>query len=151
MFDAYFHLWNNGTPHWEREKRAWEIEQEKEWTEVLSKSSKREAKKLEKAQKHVHFAKIVQSPPKVKFQPHISLAFGSFTSRVDPQLSASQKLVFGKHSSLSSASGSQRENVQSIITASSPAGSSGPLSAPSAWAWATTAVLATSQYGAGFV
>jgi len=30
MFDIYFHLWNNGTPHWEREKHAWEIEQEKE-------------------------------------------------------------------------------------------------------------------------
>lgn len=40
-FDCYFHLWNNGTPHWEREKRAWELEQEKEWTEVLSKSSKK--------------------------------------------------------------------------------------------------------------
>lgn len=25
-FDVYFHLWNNGTPHWEREKRAWELE-----------------------------------------------------------------------------------------------------------------------------
>jgi hypothetical protein len=23
-FDAYFHLWNNGTPHWEREKHLWE-------------------------------------------------------------------------------------------------------------------------------
>jgi hypothetical protein len=43
-FDVYFHLWNNGTPHWEREKRAWEIEQEKEWTKVLSRSAKREAK-----------------------------------------------------------------------------------------------------------
>jgi hypothetical protein len=29
-FDVYFHLWNNGTPHWEKEKRVWEIEQEKE-------------------------------------------------------------------------------------------------------------------------
>lgn len=28
-FDIYFHLWNNGVPHWECEKRAWEIEQEK--------------------------------------------------------------------------------------------------------------------------
>lgn len=25
-FDCCFHLWNNGTPHWEHEKRAWEIE-----------------------------------------------------------------------------------------------------------------------------
>ena len=46
-FDAYFHLWNNGTRHWEREKRAWELEQEKEWTTVLSKSAKRELKKQE--------------------------------------------------------------------------------------------------------
>jgi hypothetical protein len=45
MFDVYFHLWSNGAPHWEREKRLWEIEQEKEWTTVLSKSSKREEKK----------------------------------------------------------------------------------------------------------
>ena len=37
-FDLYFHLWNNGTPHWEREKRAWEIEQEKEWTLVHSRA-----------------------------------------------------------------------------------------------------------------
>jgi hypothetical protein len=45
MFDVYFHLWSNGAPHWEREKRLWEIEQEKERTTVLSKSSKREEKK----------------------------------------------------------------------------------------------------------
>lgn len=97
MFDVYFHLWNNGAPHWEREKRAWEIEQEKEWTKILSKSTKREEKRKEKVQKRVHFAKkLVQSPPKVKSQPQISLTFGSFTSCVDPQLSASRNLVFGK-------------------------------------------------------
>lgn len=133
MFDVYFHLWNNGTPHWEREKRAWEIEQEKEWTKILSKSSKREAKKMEKTQKHVHFAKkIIQSPPKVKFEPHISLAFGSFISRIDPQFSASRKLVFGRHSSRSLASSGSRcdkfPNQQPIITASSTAGSSDPVS-----------------------
>ena len=73
-FDVYFHLWNNGTPHWEREKRAWEIEHEKEWTKVLSRSAKKEAKKKGKL-KHVHFAKpVVQSPPKVKHQPNISLS-----------------------------------------------------------------------------
>lgn len=27
-FDVYFHLWSNGAPHWEREKRLWEIESE---------------------------------------------------------------------------------------------------------------------------
>jgi hypothetical protein len=44
-FDLYFHLWNNGTPHWEKEKRDWEIEQEKEWTKVLSKSAKKGGEK----------------------------------------------------------------------------------------------------------
>lgn len=84
-FDIYFHLWNNGTPHWEREKRAWEIEQEKEWTKILSRSAKREAKKQENMQKHVRFAcKIVQSPAKVKSQPLVSISFGSFTTEVDP-------------------------------------------------------------------
>jgi len=52
-FDVYFHLWNNGTPHWEREKRTWEIEQEKEWTTVLSKCAKRQAKAKEKAQNSI--------------------------------------------------------------------------------------------------
>jgi hypothetical protein len=44
-FDVYFHLWSNGAPHWEREKRLWEAEEEKKWTEVLSKRQKRAAKK----------------------------------------------------------------------------------------------------------
>jgi hypothetical protein len=48
MFDVYFHLWSNGAPHWEHEKRLWEIEQEKEWTTALSKSSKCEEKKKKK-------------------------------------------------------------------------------------------------------
>ena len=26
-FDVYFHLWNNGVPHWEREKILWEEEE----------------------------------------------------------------------------------------------------------------------------
>lgn len=103
MFDLYFHLWNNGTPHWEREKRAWEIEQEKEWTKVLSKSSKREAKKKEKDQRHVHFAKnLIQSPPKVKFLPQIpsqiSLTFGAFSCSVHPSTATMKHLVFGEQS-----------------------------------------------------
>jgi hypothetical protein len=40
-FDIYFHLWSNGTPHWEKEKRDWEIEQYKERTKVLSRAEKR--------------------------------------------------------------------------------------------------------------
>jgi hypothetical protein len=39
-FDVYFHLWSNGAPHWEREKRLWEEEEAKQWTKVLSKSQK---------------------------------------------------------------------------------------------------------------
>jgi hypothetical protein len=45
QFDAYFHLWSNGMPNWEREKHLWEEEQEKEWSIVLSKSTKRSIKK----------------------------------------------------------------------------------------------------------
>jgi hypothetical protein len=37
-FDVYFHLWSNGAPHWEREKRLWEAEEAKKWNTVLSKS-----------------------------------------------------------------------------------------------------------------
>jgi hypothetical protein len=99
FFDVYFHLWNNGTPHWEREKRAWEIKQEKEWTLVLSKSSKKEVKRKENL-KRVHFAKpIVQPPPKNNHQPSISLIFGSFSSQFDPS-SLSQRMVFGPSSIL---------------------------------------------------
>jgi hypothetical protein len=39
-FDVYFHLWSNGAPHWEREKRLWEAEEAKQWTKVLSKNKK---------------------------------------------------------------------------------------------------------------
>jgi hypothetical protein len=61
-FDCYFHLWNNGTPHWEREKLAWELEQ-KEWMEVKYKKPK---KVVSEPLKKVSFAKnLVQlSPPK---------------------------------------------------------------------------------------
>ena len=45
QFHVYFHLWNNGMPNWEREKRLWEEEQEKEWSTVLSKNTKRSIKK----------------------------------------------------------------------------------------------------------
>lgn len=83
-FDVYFHLWNNGTPHWEREKRAWEIEQEKEWTKVLSKCSKKAAAKASKPQKRVSFAKqlIYHSPP--KSSPPQWIIFGAFSIPVKP-------------------------------------------------------------------
>jgi hypothetical protein len=37
----YFHLWSNGAPHREREKRIWEAEEAKQWSKVLSKNQKR--------------------------------------------------------------------------------------------------------------
>jgi len=83
-FDAYFHIWNNGTPHCEMEKRAWEIEQELEWTKVLSKSAKRELKKKENAQKRVRFSSKPESPKPNNPNPMISIAFGAFTTQVDP-------------------------------------------------------------------
>lgn len=43
-FDVYFQLCHNGTPHWEREKRLWEEEQEQEWTIILSNRQKWEEK-----------------------------------------------------------------------------------------------------------
>ena len=64
QFDIYFHLWSNGTPNWEKEKCIWEDEQEREWSKVLAKSTKRSLKKANN--KHVTFAKtLVQSPPKI--------------------------------------------------------------------------------------
>jgi hypothetical protein len=63
-FDVYFHLWSNGAPHWEREKRLWEEEEEKLWSMVLSKRQKREAKKA--SLKSVRFAKdLIQRSPRV--------------------------------------------------------------------------------------
>lgn len=71
-FDIYFHLWSNGVPHWEREKRLWEEEEAKKWTEVLSKAQKKTVKAKEKS---VCFAKkLVQSPPKIKSRPREELA-----------------------------------------------------------------------------
>jgi hypothetical protein len=68
---VFFHLWNNGTPHREREKRAWEIEQEKEWTKVLSKSSKKAAAKSQKkvsfAKNLVHHSPVTPPPVKDKY------------------------------------------------------------------------------------
>jgi hypothetical protein len=69
-FDIYFHLWSNGAPHWEREKRLWE-EEAKSWNYVMSKRQKQASKKIWK--KKVHFAKnLVQDSPKFKFKPPMS-------------------------------------------------------------------------------
>lgn len=89
-FDCYFHLWNNGTPHWEREKHLWEIEQEKEWTMVLSKGSKKAAAK---SSKRVSFDKNLVSRSPVKNPPRKEkISFGAFTVLADDSPGS---LVFG--------------------------------------------------------
>jgi hypothetical protein len=62
-FDVYFHLWSNGAPHWEREKRIWEAEEAKKWSLVLSKKQKRVSNPLEKRKKVCIAEKIVQNLP----------------------------------------------------------------------------------------
>jgi hypothetical protein len=44
-FDVYFHLWSNDAPHWEREKRLWEAEEAKRWSQVVSKQQKNVVRK----------------------------------------------------------------------------------------------------------
>jgi len=87
-FDVYFHLWNNGIPHWEREKRLWEEEEARKWTKVLSKCQKRNAKSQASMVKQVHFApKLVLESPAKKSVPAVpwvqSLYFGAFRTSVD--------------------------------------------------------------------
>lgn len=81
-FDVYFHLWSNGAPHWELEKRIWEEEEAKKWYVVLSKRQKRLNKHKASAGKSVHFAeKIEQDSPTVKSRPAESplvVKFGVF-------------------------------------------------------------------------
>lgn len=61
---------------------------------VLSKASKKEAKKKEKM-KRIHFSKpIVQSPPKVLHHPSFSITFGAFSSQVDPS-NLPRRSIFG--------------------------------------------------------
>lgn len=64
-FDAYFHLWRDGAADWECEKRLWEIEQELQWTMVLSKSEKR----IAKSNKKVRFAPETFIPNRSKSPP----------------------------------------------------------------------------------
>jgi hypothetical protein len=77
-FDIYFHIWRNGTTNWAKEKRAWEIEQEKEWTYVLSKKTKKSLKKQAAIPKWVLFVDVLEQPPK---KQSVEFTFGSFTSR----------------------------------------------------------------------
>jgi len=89
-FDVYFHLFNNGVPHWEREKRLWEEEEAKKWTLVLSKCQKRNAKSqsANASAKKVRFApKLVLASPVKKFAPPTPrvqlISFGEFKTSVD--------------------------------------------------------------------
>lgn len=62
-------MWSNGAPHWECEKRLWEAEEEKKWSEVLSRRQKQAAKKSSSS-KVVGFDKnLIQQSPKVKSRP----------------------------------------------------------------------------------
>jgi hypothetical protein len=112
-FDIYFHLWSNGTPHWEKEKRDWEIEQEKEWTKVLSKAAKKEAAKKEalknvQHKKRVHFAEnLVQSPPHHRQHNLVALVLGSFRAEVDP-LQVNCSGIFSPSSQLGSSQSKTR-------------------------------------------
>lgn len=67
-FDAYFHLRNNGTSHWEREKCAWEIEQAKEGTKVLSKMQR---KILRKRPLMINMFILPRSSFKITHRPRI--------------------------------------------------------------------------------
>lgn len=76
-FDAYFHLWRDGSANWEKEKRPWELEQQRHWTEVINKHKKCKAKSSKKV------TRKISSP---KPSPVKSLFFGQFKVQV-PQLS----------------------------------------------------------------
>jgi len=96
QFHVYFHLWNNGMPNWEREKRLWEEEQEKEWSTILSKNTKRSIKKANN--KHVSFAKhLVQKAPCKPAQPPGLIQFGSFlaTLPLEPEIRVISLLFVG--------------------------------------------------------
>lgn len=103
-FDVYFHLWSNGAPHWEREKRLWEAEEAKKWSLVLSTSQKRAAKSRVSSAKKVSFnPKLVLATPARKFEPAISkvqtLCFGSFSTSIDPQVHVASSFAVGSFGS----------------------------------------------------
>lgn len=81
-FDVFFHLWRDGGSDWQREHRAWEQEEENQWTLVTRKKAK-------KAAKHVSFSSPLKQPsPKAKHQPSVATAFlrlGSFLCSLPPR------------------------------------------------------------------
>jgi hypothetical protein len=68
-FDVYFHLWSNGAPSWEGEKRLWEAEEEKKWPYVSSKRQARQSKRLQKSKKVRFAANLEQQSPTIKSSP----------------------------------------------------------------------------------
>jgi hypothetical protein len=92
-FDAYFHLWRDGAADWEREKRMWEIEQELQWTMVLSKSEKRVAKSI----KRVRFAPETFRSPKSNDSPQKSINIGQFSIPIPQNQTQISSLCFGKN------------------------------------------------------
>lgn len=97
-FDVYFHLWSNGVPHWEREKRLWELDQEKGWTRIVSKRQKRQAKQTSQfSQKKVRYAEtLVQGSPPAKHKPHALIRLGTFNVPVLKDSLVSLDLSFGR-------------------------------------------------------
>ncbi|TVU17546.1 hypothetical protein EJB05_33589, partial [Eragrostis curvula] len=108
-FDVYFHLWNDGVAHWERDKRIWEEEQAKEWTLVTRK--KKSSPNGKAKQKHVSFAtRLVQASPPVKHKPNLPpapLKFGSFTFEIDENGNSLDRLSFGRLD--------EHNNVQNLV------------------------------------
>jgi hypothetical protein len=100
-FDVYFHLWSNGAPHWEREKRLWEMEEARKWSIVLSRRQKRSAKARDKK---VSFnPKLILDPPPKRLEPVFSkmqtLRFGSFSASIDPKVRAAKSIIIGSFGS----------------------------------------------------
>jgi hypothetical protein len=96
-FDAYFHLWRDGAADWEREKRLWEIEQELQWTMVMSKSVKRVAK----SKKKVHFAPETFKSPKSKVHEQKFVSIGQFNVPIASQTHpVKSSLCFGSNPSV---------------------------------------------------
>lgn len=119
-FDVYFHLWSNGTPHWEREKRPWEAEEAKKWTEVRSRGQIRAAKAkmlVRDHSKNVRFnPQLVMNSPIPKQRPsHQIITFGAFETSV----SASSFLLQSDHSVRFGTARSQDQSSHSSAARSS--------------------------------
>ena len=116
-FDVYFHLWRDGAPNWEREKRLWEQEQLKEWHFVMSKAEKRKSK----SSKKVTFAPVpMRSPVRssrrspVRSSCSTSLQFGQFLVPVSATSTFDSALVFGSSPCSSRASGNSYSKFSGV-------------------------------------